>query len=93
MAEHGTSRWRRFRRNPRAILSLIALGVLYLLSLFSEFICNAKPLVVRANGRTFLPFVRHVSENDILGNGIHSSPDYELWEDPLFHIHQPAGHL
>ena len=76
MAEHTTSRWRRFRRNPRAITSLVALGALYLLSLFSEFICNAKPLVVRAHGRTFFPFIRHVSENDILGNGVHSSPDY-----------------
>jgi microcin C transport system permease protein len=77
MAEHMTSHWRRFRRNPRAFASLIALGALYFLSLFSEFICNAKPLVVRANGRTLLPFIRHVSENDILGNGVHSSPDYE----------------
>ncbi len=76
MAEHNTSRWRRFRRNPRAIVSLVALGALYLLSLFSEFICNAKPLCVRANGRTFFPFIRHVSEDAILGNGVHSSPDY-----------------
>ncbi len=80
MAEHTTSRWRRFRRNPRAIVSLAALSTLYLLSLFSEFICNAKPLVVHANGRTFFPFIRHVSENDILGNGVHSSPDYTALE-------------
>ena len=78
MAEHGTSRWRRFRRNPRAIISIVALGALYFLSLFAEFICNAKPLVVRANGRTFFPFIRHVSENDMLGNGIHSSPDFAM---------------
>jgi microcin C transport system permease protein len=76
MAEHTTSRWRRFRRNPRAFISLVALGVLYLLSLFSELICNAKPLVVRANGCTFFPFIRHVSENDLFGNGVHSSPDF-----------------
>ena len=76
MAEHTTSRWRRFRRNPRAFSSLIALGILYLLSLFSELICNAKPLVVRANGRTRFPFIRHVSENDLFGNGVHSSPDF-----------------
>ena len=76
MADLHTSRCRRFRRNPRAFASIVALGALYLLSLFSEFICNSRPLLVRANGRTFLPFVRHVSENDILGNGVHSSPDF-----------------
>ena len=76
MSEQTTSSWRRFRRNHRAFASLAALGVLYLLSLFSEFICNAKPLILRANGRTFHPFIRHVSEDAILGNGVHSSPDY-----------------
>ena len=76
MATPSTSRWRRFRRNPRAFGSLIALGFLYLVSLFSELVCNAKPLLLRANGRTFLPFIRHVSENDLCGNGVHSSPDF-----------------
>ena len=76
MAEHTTSRWRRFRRNPRAFISIIALGALYLLSLFSELICNAKPLFVRANGRTRFPFIRHVSENDLFGNDVHTSPDF-----------------
>ena len=76
MAEHTATRWRRFRRNPRAFASLVALGALYLLSLLSELVCNARPLVLRANGRTYLPFVRHVSENDLFGNGVHSSPDF-----------------
>ena len=76
MATQQTSRWRRFRRNPRAFGSLLALGLLYLLSLFAELVCNARPLAVRANGRTYLPFLRHVSENDLFGNGVHAEPDY-----------------
>ena len=72
MATQQTSRWRRFRRNPRAFGSLLALGLLYLLSLFAELVCNARPLAVRANGRTYLPFLRHVSEN-MEGHGKHPS--------------------
>ncbi len=76
MATQSTSRWRRFRRNPRALASVIALAALYLCSLFSELICNAKPLLLHANGRLFFPVVQHVSEDDLFGNGVHTRPDY-----------------
>ncbi len=71
-----TSQWRRFRRNRRAMASVTALAALYVCSLCAELICNSKPLLLQANGRIFLPFLRHVSENDILGNGILTAPDY-----------------
>lgn len=58
--------------------SVAALAALYVCSLCAELICNSKPLLLRANGRVYLPFLRHVSENDILGNGVHSAPDYAL---------------
>lgn len=42
----------------------------------SELICNSRPLLVRANGHLFLPFLSHVSEDDILGNGVPTEPDW-----------------
>lgn len=71
-----STKWRRFRRNPIAITSVVLLAVIYVLSLASELICNSKPLIARANGRTFFPAFSFVSENDLVGNGVVTTPDY-----------------
>ena len=51
-------RLERFRRSTVALWSLRLLGVLYVLSLCAELICNDKPLLMRFEGELYFPFLR-----------------------------------
>jgi microcin C transport system permease protein len=80
----------RFRRLRRAHLSFWLLAGLYALSLFSEFIANNQPLVVKAGGRLLFPAARDwaapllglfrvsssYSEHDVLGNNVQTRADF-----------------
>ena len=78
-------RWLQFRRNRRAWGSLCLLAGIYLLSLGSELLCNDQPLLIRVNGRTRFPFLRHVTQDALFGNGVTARPDYaSLARDPVF---------
>ena len=78
-------RWLQFRRNRRAWGSLYLLAGLYILSLGAELLCNDQPLLIRVNGRTYLPFLRYVSQDELFGNGVAARPDYDrLARDPAF---------
>ena len=85
-AENATSgKWRRFRKNPRAMLSIALLGVLYVTSLGSELICNSRPLYLRVNGHAHAPFLRYLSQDDAFGEGGSGEVDYvRLESDPRF---------
>jgi microcin C transport system permease protein len=48
-------RLRRFKRIKRAYYSLWILGIAFVLSLFSEFIANDKPLFLRYKGDSYFP--------------------------------------
>jgi len=48
-------RWRNFRANRRAFWSLIIFGLLYVLSLFAEFIANDRPILINYRGEFFYP--------------------------------------
>lgn len=48
-------RWRRFKSRRRGYLSLWVFCLLFLVSLFSEFLANDRPLLVRYDGRFFFP--------------------------------------
>ncbi|HHX90247.1 MAG TPA: ABC transporter permease, partial [Paracoccus sp.] len=48
-------RWRNFRANRRAFISLIIFGLLYFVSLFAEFIANDRPILVNYRGAYFYP--------------------------------------
>lgn len=48
-------RWRNFRANRRAFVSLILFGLLYFASLFAEFIANDRPILVNYRGAYFSP--------------------------------------
>lgn len=52
----------RFRRNRRAYWSLIVFLILFVLSLFAEFIANDKPILVRYDGKFYFPVVESVPE-------------------------------
>ncbi|MDR0663681.1 MAG: ABC transporter permease [Spirochaetaceae bacterium] len=56
------TRWERFKLNRRGYVSLWVFSALFVLSLFSEFIANDRPLLVRFNGRFYFPVVKNYSE-------------------------------
>ena len=64
--------WARFRAHRRGWISLWMLVALYGLSLIAELICNDKPLLMRFNGRTFLPAFVNYTQDDILANDVHT---------------------
>lgn len=49
---------RRFRRQKRGYYSLWILGVLFVLSLGSEFLCNNRPIVLKYEGSLYFPVVK-----------------------------------
>lgn len=61
-------RWRNFKRNRRAVWSLIIFGVLFGLSLFAELIANDKPILVSYQGELRMPVARFYSERDFGGD-------------------------
>ena len=61
-------RWRNFKRNRRATLSLIIFGVLFGLSLMAEFIANDKPIAVSYRGEIRMPIFSFYSEKDFGGD-------------------------
>ena len=48
-------RWRNFKRNRRAYWSLIIFAVLFVTSLFAEYIANDRPIVIQHRGEYFFP--------------------------------------
>jgi microcin C transport system permease protein len=61
-------RWRNFKRNRRAYWSLIIFSVLFVTSLFAEFIANDKPIVVNYRGELFFPIQNFYSEQQFGGD-------------------------
>jgi peptide/nickel transport system permease protein len=52
--------WRQFRRNPRAMASLVLVGLLALVALLADFIANDKPYRVTIDGETYYPIATDV---------------------------------
>jgi len=61
-------RWRNFRRNTRAFWSLWIFLVLFVTSLFAEFIANDKPILVSYRGELRMPVFQYFSERDFGGD-------------------------
>ncbi|MFQ1699324.1 ABC transporter permease [Loktanella agnita] len=61
-------RWRNFKRNRRAVWSLIIFGVLFGLSLMAEFIANDKPILVSYRDELRMPVFSFYSEQDFGGD-------------------------
>ena len=69
-------RWRNFRNNRRAFVSLIIFSVVFLLSLFSELLANDKPLLIKYKGEFLFPFA--VTYTDRFFNGdFDTEADYQ----------------
>ncbi|MDP2193256.1 MAG: ABC transporter permease [Alphaproteobacteria bacterium] len=56
-----------FKSNKRAKRSLIVFGCIFFLSLFADFICNEKPLLVYYKGEIYLPLIKKYPETEFGG--------------------------
>jgi microcin C transport system permease protein len=61
-------RWANFKRNRRALWSLVIFGVLFGLSLFAEFIANDKPILVNYRGEYYTPIFNFYPETEFGGD-------------------------
>ncbi|MCC7427451.1 MAG: ABC transporter permease [Alphaproteobacteria bacterium] len=68
-------RFANFKRNRRGYWSLWIFVVLFLVSLFSEFIANDRPLLVRLDGKFYAPVLFDYTEEE-LGGDFPTSADY-----------------
>lgn len=71
--------WRRFRRNRLGYWSLLLFAALLLLSLMAELLSNDKPLLMRYEGRLYLPLLHSYPETTF-GGDFETETDYL---DPL----------
>lgn len=77
-------RWYRFKKIKRAYYSLIVLTIAFIISLFSEFIANDMPLLLRYNGESYFPVLKFYSEQTF-GGTYRTEADYlSLKKDPSF---------
>ncbi len=60
-------RWQIFRANRRGYWSLWIFLVLFIVSLFAEFIANDKPLIIKYDGRLYFPVLFTYTETDFGG--------------------------
>ncbi|MBX6321021.1 MAG: ABC transporter permease [Rhodospirillaceae bacterium] len=60
-------RLRAFRRNRRGYWSLWIFGVLFIVTLFAEFIANDRPLIVKYDGRFYFPVLVDYAETTFGG--------------------------
>lgn len=67
--------WRRFQGNRLGYRSLQVFLVLAVLSLFAELLSNDKPLLVRYQGRWYVPIVHNVPET-VFGGDFPTPTDY-----------------
>jgi microcin C transport system permease protein len=68
-------RWENFKANRRGYWALWVFLVLFVVSLFAEFIANDKPLYVRFDGRSYFPVFITYSETTF-GGDFETAADY-----------------
>ena len=57
--EQSLRRWRRFKRNKRAVVTCWVLGCLLVLSATAEFWANNKPLILHYKNKTYYPAITY----------------------------------
>lgn len=55
-------RWTNFKRNRRAYWSAIIFAILFIITLFAEFIANDKPILVKHDGGYYMPIFKFYPE-------------------------------
>jgi microcin C transport system permease protein len=84
-------RWQNFKSNRRGYWSLWIFLVLFIVSLFAEFIANDKPFMINHDGRLYFPSVVTYSET-AFGGEFETAADYR---DPYLQklIAEKNGHI
>jgi len=67
--------WQRFKSNRRGFVSLWIFAILFVLSLFAEFLSNDKPLLVHYQGSYYFPLLKTYSEKTF-GGDFDTEADY-----------------
>jgi len=67
--------WQRFKSNRRGFVSLWVFAILFVLSLFAEFLSNDKPLLVHYQGSYYFPLLKTYSEKTF-GGDFDTEADY-----------------
>src|SRR5688572_21149914 len=68
-------RWINFEANRRGYWSLIIFSILFVVSLFAEFIANDKPFYVQAGGKSYFPVLVTYPET-AFGGDFETAADY-----------------
>jgi len=68
-----------FRANKRGWWSFWLFSVLFLVTLFAEFIANDRPLLVHVDDRWLVPVLVDYAESDVVADGLPTIAD---WHDP-----------
>ncbi len=68
-------RWANFKANRRGYISLWVFTILFVLSLFAEFIANDKPFLVKYDGSFYFPAVKTYAETTF-GGDFETATDY-----------------
>jgi microcin C transport system permease protein len=68
-------RWRNFKANRRGYISLWIFMILFVVTLFAEFIANDKPFMIIYEGRPYFPAVRSYAETTF-GGEFETAADY-----------------
>jgi microcin C transport system permease protein len=85
-------RFQKFFKLNRAKYSLWILLGLYVISLFSNFIANDQPLIVRYEGKTYFPVIKFY-DGSHFGLGATDIPHYkQLQKSPAFQKKDASGH-
>ena len=61
-------RWRNFKRNRRAVWSLVIFSMIFTITLFAEFIANDKPILVSYRGEIRMPIFTFYPETAFGGD-------------------------
>jgi microcin C transport system permease protein len=81
-------RWRNFKRNRRALWSLVIFSVVFFVSLFAEVLANDKPILVSYRGEYYVPIAKFYPET-AFGGDFKTEADYK---DPVVQcLSEPGG--
>jgi microcin C transport system permease protein len=74
-------RFAQFRANRRGMVSLALFGVLFVFSLFAEFVSNDKPILIRYDGAFYSPVFRDYPEStfggDLAANAVYTDAEIQ----------------
>ncbi len=65
-----------FKRNKRAVVSLVLFSIIFLISLIAEILANDKPLLIKYKGEFYFPIVKSYSDK-MFGGDFPTEADYK----------------